>query len=141
MGHPASHTKTINSLVGEFVDFLLVSMTYKCLQSFPPAAYLSSAQPVDDCGTRRGHELRLGPYLYHRWYAAMMFYLPTCPFTYWIGMTTIEHAIPIPILHEDVLHLYAQSGTASTPTHIVNYGGAMGEQLLWAESDLPNDPK
>lgn len=57
------------------------------------------------------------------------------------GMATIEHAIPIPVLYDDVLTLYSQSGTASTPTHIVNYGGVMGEQLVWATVDIPNDPK
>ena len=58
-----------------------------------------------------------------------------------LGMTTIEHALPIPELYEDVLTLYAMSGTGSTPTHIVNYGGAWGEQLVWANNDVPNDPK
>lgn len=53
----------------------------------------------------------------------------------------MEHAIPIPTLYDDVLTLYALSGTGSTPTHIVNYGGVMGEQLVWANRDLPNDPK
>ncbi|KAF8061652.1 hypothetical protein FPV67DRAFT_1673271 [Lyophyllum atratum] len=57
------------------------------------------------------------------------------------GMTTIEHALPIPTLYDDVLNLYALSGTGSTPTHIVNYGGAWGEQLVWANEDVPNDPK
>ncbi|KAF9484912.1 hypothetical protein BDN70DRAFT_871892 [Pholiota conissans] len=57
------------------------------------------------------------------------------------GMTTVEHAIPVPTLYEDVLTLYALSGTGSTPTHIVNYGGVMGEQLVWATNDIPNDPK
>ena len=56
-------------------------------------------------------------------------------------MTTVEHALPIPTLYDDVLTLYALSGTGSTPTHIVNYGGVMGEQLVWATQDLPNDPK
>ena len=56
-------------------------------------------------------------------------------------MTTVEHAIPIPTLYDDVLTLYALSGTGSTPTHIVNYGGAWGEQLVWANRDVPNDPK
>ena len=56
-------------------------------------------------------------------------------------MTTVEHAIPIPTLYDDVLTLYALSGTGSTPTHIVNYGGVMGEQLVWANRDIPNDPK
>ena len=53
----------------------------------------------------------------------------------------MEHAIPIPTLYDDVLTLYALSGTGSTPTHIVNYGGVMGEQLVWAFRDVPNDPK
>ena len=56
-------------------------------------------------------------------------------------MTTIEHALPIPVLYDDVLNLYALSGTASTPTHIVNYGGVMGEQLIWATEDIPNNEK
>ena len=56
-------------------------------------------------------------------------------------MTTVEHAIPIPTLYDDVLTLYALSGTGSTPTHVVNYGGAWGEQLVWANRDVPNDPK
>ncbi|KAG6845196.1 hypothetical protein H0H87_012523 [Tephrocybe sp. NHM501043] len=57
------------------------------------------------------------------------------------GMTTVEHALPVPTLYEDVLTLYASSGTGATPTHIVNYGGAWGEQLVWATEDIPNDSK
>ncbi|KDQ62649.1 hypothetical protein JAAARDRAFT_171198 [Jaapia argillacea MUCL 33604] len=57
------------------------------------------------------------------------------------GMTTVEHPLPVPYLYDDVLNLYALSGTGSTPTHIVNYGGAWGEQLVWARADIPNDPK
>ena len=53
----------------------------------------------------------------------------------------MEHSIPIPTLYDDVLTLYALSGTGATPTHIVNYGGAWGEQLVWANRDVPNDPK
>jgi hypothetical protein len=56
-------------------------------------------------------------------------------------MTTVEHAIPIPQLYDDVLTLFALSGTGYTPTHIVNYGGAFGEQVVWATQDIPNDPK
>jgi len=56
-------------------------------------------------------------------------------------MTTVEHALPIPTLFDDVLTLYALSGTGATPTHIVNYGGAWGEQFVWAAEDVPNDPK
>ncbi|KAJ3550145.1 hypothetical protein NM688_g5104 [Phlebia brevispora] len=57
------------------------------------------------------------------------------------GMTTIEHPLPIPRLYDDVLTLFALSGTGSTPTHIVNYGGVFGEQYVWATEDIPNDPK
>ncbi|GLB35482.1 putative amidohydrolase family protein [Lyophyllum shimeji] len=57
------------------------------------------------------------------------------------GTTTVEHALPIPTLYDDVITLYASSGTGSTPTHIVNYGGAWGEQLVWATEDVANDPK
>ncbi|CAK5283098.1 unnamed protein product [Mycena citricolor] len=57
------------------------------------------------------------------------------------GMTTVEHALPVPQLFDDVLTLFALSGTAYTPTHIVNYGGAWGEQLVWATQDVPNDHK
>jgi len=56
-------------------------------------------------------------------------------------MTTVEHALPVPTLFDDVLTLYALSGTGATPTHIVNYGGAWGEQIVWATEDVPNDPK
>lgn len=56
-------------------------------------------------------------------------------------MTTVEHALPVPILYDDILTLYAYSGTGATPTHIVNYGGAWGEQYVWATQDIPNDPK
>lgn len=57
------------------------------------------------------------------------------------GMTTVEHALPVPELFDDVITLYALSGTGSTPTHVVNYGGAWGEQLVWAMEDIPNDAK
>ncbi len=57
------------------------------------------------------------------------------------GMTTVEHSIPIPVLYEDMLTFYALSGTGATPTHIVNYGGVMGEQYVWATEDIPNNSK
>jgi hypothetical protein len=56
-------------------------------------------------------------------------------------MTTIEHNIPVSVLYDDILTLYTMSGTGSTPTHIVDYGGMFGEQYLWATEDIPNDPK
>ncbi|TFK72232.1 hypothetical protein BDN72DRAFT_763687 [Pluteus cervinus] len=57
------------------------------------------------------------------------------------GMTTVEHALPIPVLYDDVKKLFVLSGTQYTPTHLVNYGGAAGEQWVWATEDVPNDPK
>lgn len=56
-------------------------------------------------------------------------------------MTTVEHALPVPRLFYDVMTLFALSGTGLTPTHIVNYGGVFGEQYVWANEDIPNDPK
>ncbi len=56
-------------------------------------------------------------------------------------MTTVEHSIPVSVLYDDVLMLYAQSGTGATPTHVVSYGGAFGEEYEWAHYDVPNDPK
>jgi len=57
------------------------------------------------------------------------------------GMTTLEHAMPVPELFDDVITLFALSGTGYTPTHIVNYGGGWGEQLVWATEDVPNNAK
>lgn len=56
-------------------------------------------------------------------------------------MATVEHALPVPVLYQDVLELFAKSGTGYTPTHIVNYGGAFGEQFVWSHYDAPDDPK
>lgn len=56
-------------------------------------------------------------------------------------MTTVEHPLPIPHLYDDIITLFALSGTGSSPTHIVNYGGAFGEQYVWATEDIPNDTK
>lgn len=56
-------------------------------------------------------------------------------------MTTVEHSLTIPTLYDDVLTLWASSGTGATPTHVVSYGGPWGEQLVWATEDIPNNPK
>ncbi|KAG5220285.1 amidohydrolase [Salix suchowensis] len=56
------------------------------------------------------------------------------------GMTTVEHNLPVATLYDDVINLFAFSGTGNTPTHIVNYGGAHGEQFVWTNVDVPNDP-
>ncbi|HUF27471.1 MAG TPA: amidohydrolase family protein [Gemmatimonadaceae bacterium] len=50
------------------------------------------------------------------------------------GHTTVEHNIPVAPLYNDVLTLMAASGTAYTPTLIVNYGGLNGE-FYWYQQD------
>ncbi|KAF9265808.1 hypothetical protein L218DRAFT_859632 [Marasmius fiardii PR-910] len=57
------------------------------------------------------------------------------------GMTTLEHNLPFPVLYEDVTKLFSLSGSGYTPTYIVYYGGPPGENYLWANHDVPNDPK
>jgi len=47
------------------------------------------------------------------------------------GHTTIEHSLPMAPLYDDVITLFALSGTAYTPTFIVNYGGLMGEEYWY----------
>lgn len=56
-------------------------------------------------------------------------------------MTTLEHSFPFPVAYEDVSKLFAQSGTAYTPTYVVSYAGPWGEEYVWVNHDVPNDPK
>ncbi|KAJ8093052.1 hypothetical protein PM082_020533 [Marasmius tenuissimus] len=57
------------------------------------------------------------------------------------GMTTHEHNLPVAVLYDDVMQLFARSGTGYTPTYIVFYGGPPGENYVWATHDVPGDPK
>lgn len=57
------------------------------------------------------------------------------------GHTTIEHSIPIAPLYKDVIQLFAQSGTAWTPTLIVNYGGIVGERYWYQHSRVFEDER
>ncbi|KAF9265845.1 hypothetical protein L218DRAFT_121543 [Marasmius fiardii PR-910] len=57
------------------------------------------------------------------------------------GMTTVEHSLPILVFYDDILQLFAQSGTADTPTHIVHYGSVFGEQWVWTHENIPFDDK
>jgi len=50
------------------------------------------------------------------------------------GHTSIEHAIPIAPLYDDVIQLMAASKTAYSPTLLVSYGGPFGE-LYWYARD------
>jgi imidazolonepropionase-like amidohydrolase len=56
------------------------------------------------------------------------------------GHTTIEHSIPLAHLYDDVRQLWSQTDVAYTPTLIVAYGGAFGENYWYQESPVWNDP-
>ncbi|KAF9068356.1 hypothetical protein BDP27DRAFT_1327507 [Rhodocollybia butyracea] len=57
------------------------------------------------------------------------------------GMTTLEHTLPFAVVYEDISNLFVNSGTGYTPVYLVNYVGPWGEQYVWANHDVPNDPK
>ena len=50
------------------------------------------------------------------------------------GHTGLEHSLPVPKLYEDVVTLFAKSGTGYTPTLIVGFGGLSGE-FYWYQHD------
>jgi imidazolonepropionase-like amidohydrolase/Tol biopolymer transport system component len=52
------------------------------------------------------------------------------------GHTTIEHNMPIATLHDDILQLWKNAGTAYTPTLIVNYGSVNGEYYWYQHSNV-----
>lgn len=52
------------------------------------------------------------------------------------GHTTIEHNIPVAPLYDDVIQLWKNSGTASTPTLIVAYGGLSGEYYWYQHGNI-----
>jgi imidazolonepropionase-like amidohydrolase/Tol biopolymer transport system component len=56
------------------------------------------------------------------------------------GHTTIEHAIPLANLYEDVHQLWRQTGVAYNPTLVVAYGGSYGENYWYQESDVWDHP-
>src|SRR4030095_13432181 len=47
------------------------------------------------------------------------------------GHTTIEHALPVANVYDDVLQFWRGSGTAYTPTMVVTYGGPFGENYWY----------
>ena len=56
------------------------------------------------------------------------------------GHTTIEHSIPLAKIYSDVHQLWGQTDVAYTPTLIVAYGGAFGENYWYQESPVWADP-
>jgi hypothetical protein len=55
------------------------------------------------------------------------------------GHTGIEHAIPVAPLYEDVLQLWSQTEVGYTPTLGVSYGGLMGENYWYGNTDVWNN--
>jgi imidazolonepropionase-like amidohydrolase/Tol biopolymer transport system component len=56
------------------------------------------------------------------------------------GHTTIEHSLPVQNIYDDVLQYWKGSGTAWTPTLIVAYGGAFGENYWYQHTQVWNEP-
>lgn len=52
------------------------------------------------------------------------------------GHTTLEHNLAVAPLYEDVLQLFAASGTAYTPTLVVSYGGPSGEYWFYQHENV-----
>ena len=52
-----------------------------------------------------------------------------------------EHTLPITPLYKDVIQIFAQSGIATTPTLIVNYGGPFGENYWYENSEVHDNAK
>ena len=52
------------------------------------------------------------------------------------GHTSVEHNIPVAPLYSDVIQFWSQTGTANTPTLIVNYGGINGEFYWYQKTNV-----
>ena len=57
------------------------------------------------------------------------------------GFHANEHTLPVTPLYNDVIQLFAKSGTADTPTLIVNYGGPFGEDYWYEYSEVHDNAK
>ena len=57
------------------------------------------------------------------------------------GHTTIEHNIPIAVLHDDVIQLWKRSMTAYTPTLIVTFGAMSGEYYWYQHTNVWENKK
>jgi imidazolonepropionase-like amidohydrolase len=56
------------------------------------------------------------------------------------GHTTIEHSLPVANVYDDVLQFWRGSGTAYTPTLVVAYGGAFGENWWYQKTKVWQEP-
>ncbi|MFP5355528.1 MAG: amidohydrolase, partial [Gemmatimonadota bacterium] len=57
------------------------------------------------------------------------------------GYSGVEHNLPITPLFDDVLKLFAASGTVSTPTLLVTYGGPWAENYYYTRENPNKDAK
>jgi imidazolonepropionase-like amidohydrolase/Tol biopolymer transport system component len=56
------------------------------------------------------------------------------------GHTTVEHALPVAKVYEDVQQLWSQQGVGYTPTLNVAYGGLDGEHYWYAHTEVWKHP-
>ena len=57
------------------------------------------------------------------------------------GYPGVEHTMPIIPAYNDVVELFATSGTVNTPTLVVSYGGPWGENYFYTNEDIFGDTK
>lgn len=57
------------------------------------------------------------------------------------GHTTVEHALPVTPLRQDIIQFFAKSGTAYTPTLLVAYGGISGDKWFHQHYELWKDER
>jgi imidazolonepropionase-like amidohydrolase len=57
------------------------------------------------------------------------------------GHSAIEHALPTVPLYDDVVRLFAESGTFYSPTLLVAYGGPSGEFFFYGEGGVWDDER
>ncbi len=57
------------------------------------------------------------------------------------GHTTMEHAIPLQNLYDDIKQLWSQIETAYTPTFVVAYGGLWGEEYWYDRTNVWENPR
>ena len=56
------------------------------------------------------------------------------------GHTTIEHSLPVAKIYNDVVQFWRGSKTAYTPTLVVAYGGAFGENYWYQHTEVWKEP-
>ncbi|MEQ9315226.1 MAG: amidohydrolase family protein [Henriciella sp.] len=91
-------------------------------------------------------QYRIGNRRVRQWFAQVSRELGMVPTTegalsFKLGLTQIldgysgnEHALPPPVLHEDVTRLFAESGTSSTLTLMITHGGRPADKLFIARN-------